>query len=238
MKWLEYLSQKATDFVSSHWGTLAALGVVGVWLVSIPLLGASRAWGLVDKVMVAVSFLLLFLLQRSQTKATLSIQVKLNELLASVHRASPQLINIEDRSEEEVRELHDRFQEIQQRGPGRTPSTIPRPRPRGMNCRGERIRRDGPARAGDRRHKARPLRISPFEWSDGLNAWSGPPGARRAEDTPAGAAPGRCKGGGRGAQSGGGIHVGETPGGVDGSTVAGARPVPGRVADRGGRRGG
>jgi low affinity Fe/Cu permease len=118
MKWLEFLSQKATDFVGSHWGTLTALGVLGVWLVAIPLVGSSKAWGLVDKVIFATSFLLLFLLQRSQTKATLSIQMKLNELLASAHRASSQLINIEDKSEEEVRELHDRFQEIQQAGPG------------------------------------------------------------------------------------------------------------------------
>jgi low affinity Fe/Cu permease len=118
MKWLEFLSQRATDFVSSHWGTLTALGVIGVWLVTIPLLGSSRAWGLVDKVIFATSFLLLFLLQRSQTKATLSIQLKLNELLASAHRASPQMINIEDKSEEEVRELHDRYQKIQQKGPG------------------------------------------------------------------------------------------------------------------------
>lgn len=118
MKWLEFLSQRATDFVSSHWGTLTALGVLGVWLVAIPLVGSSKAWGLVDKVIFATSFLLLFLLQRSQTKATLSIQLKLNELLASAHRASSQLINIEDKSEEEVRELHDRYQEIQQKGPG------------------------------------------------------------------------------------------------------------------------
>jgi low affinity Fe/Cu permease len=118
MKWLEVLSQRATDFVSSHWGTLTALGVLGVWLVAIPLLGSSKAWAMVDKVIFATSFLLLFLLQRSQTKATLSIQLKLNELLASAHRASSQLINVEDKSEEEVRELHDRYQAIQQKGPG------------------------------------------------------------------------------------------------------------------------
>lgn len=118
MKWLEFLSQRATDFVSSHWGTLTALGVLGVWLIAIPLVGSSKAWGMVDKVIFATSFLLLFLLQRSQTKATLSIQLKLNELLASAHRASSQMINIEDKSEEEVRELHDRYQEIQQKGPG------------------------------------------------------------------------------------------------------------------------
>lgn len=118
MKWLEWLSQRATDFVSSHWGTLTALGVIAAWLAAIPLVGPSEAWGLVDKVIFASSFLLLFLLQRSQTKATLSIQVKLNELLASAHKASPQLINVEDKSEEEVRELHGRYQVLQQKGPG------------------------------------------------------------------------------------------------------------------------
>ena len=118
MKWLEFLSQRATDFVSSHWGTLTALGVLAMWLVAIPLLGSSQAWGLVDKVIFATSFLLLFLLQRSQTKATLSIQVKLNEPLASAHRASSQMINVEDKSEEEVREIHDRYQKIQQKGSG------------------------------------------------------------------------------------------------------------------------
>jgi low affinity Fe/Cu permease len=118
MKWLEFLSQRATDFVSSHWGIVTALFVLAVWLVAIPVLGSSAAWGLVDKVIFASSFLLLFFLQRSQTKATLSSQVKLNELLASAHKASPQLINIEDKSEEEVRDLHDRYQELQQKGPG------------------------------------------------------------------------------------------------------------------------
>ena len=118
MKWLEWLSQKATDFVSGHWGTLTALVVIAAWLAAIPLLGSSQAWGLVDKFIFTSSFLLLFLLQRSQTKATLSIQVKLNELLATAHKASPQLINIENQSEEEVRELHDRYQAVQEKGAG------------------------------------------------------------------------------------------------------------------------
>ena len=118
MRWLEGLPQHATDFVSSPWGTLSALGIVAVWLASIPVLGWSRAWDQVDEVIFASSFLLLFLLQRGQTKATLAMQVKLNELLAAEHRASHQLINVENKSEGEVRELHDRFQRLQERGPG------------------------------------------------------------------------------------------------------------------------
>src|SRR3954449_11670585 len=118
MQWLERLTQQATDFVSSPWGTLTALAIIAVWLGSVPFLGWSRAWDLIDEVVFASSFLLLFLLQRGQTKATLAMQVKLNELLAAEHRASHQLINVENRSEGEVRELHDRYQKLQERGPG------------------------------------------------------------------------------------------------------------------------
>ena len=115
---LERLTQHATHFVSSPWGTLAALGVVAAWLGSIPFLGWQEAWSRVDEIVFASSFLLLFLLQRSQIKDTLAIHVKLNELLAAEHRASPQLINVENKSEEEVRALHDRFQKLQGSGPG------------------------------------------------------------------------------------------------------------------------
>ena len=57
----------------------------------------------------------------------LSLQVKLNELLAAAHRASHELINVKDRSESEVQEIHDRFQETQQRGPGAHSIADPRP---------------------------------------------------------------------------------------------------------------
>ena len=104
--------------MSSPWGTLAAVSVIVAWLASASFVGWSRAWVVMDQLFSASSFLLLFLLQRSQTKATLAMQVKLNELLAAAHRASPVLINVEDRTESEVQEIHDRFQELQQRGPG------------------------------------------------------------------------------------------------------------------------
>ena len=118
LQWLERFTQQATDFVSSPWGSLTALGLIAVCLAAVPFVGWSRAWGFVDGLFTASSFLLLFLLQRGQTESTLAMQVKLNELLAAEHRASPQLINVVNKTEEEVRELHDRFQKLQERGPG------------------------------------------------------------------------------------------------------------------------
>jgi low affinity Fe/Cu permease len=115
---LESVTQKATKFVSSPWGTTTLVGTLAAWAIAIPFVGWSRAYQIIDQFITVASFILLFLIQRSQSKGMLSLQVKLNELLAAAHRASHELINIEDRSESEVQEIHDRFQEIQQRGPG------------------------------------------------------------------------------------------------------------------------
>ena len=118
MGWLEWLSQKVTDFVGSSYGAVVAFAVMTLWLIVLPMVGSDTVTRYTGDVVVAVTFVLLFLLQRSQTKDTLAIQVKLNELLAAVHKASPELINVEKRSEQEVRELHDRYEEIQAAGPG------------------------------------------------------------------------------------------------------------------------
>jgi low affinity Fe/Cu permease len=56
-----------------------------------------------------------FLLQKAQAKDTLAMQDKLNELLASVQKTSPALINLDFRPEGEVQEIHDRFQELETR---------------------------------------------------------------------------------------------------------------------------
>lgn len=109
----EGLAEKASKFASGPWGTHVGFGLLAFWLGAALVVGWSEAYGFVDEFVTMSSFLLLFLLQRAQSKDGLAMQVKLNELLAAVHKASPALINLEDRPEEEVREIHDRFQELE-----------------------------------------------------------------------------------------------------------------------------
>jgi low affinity Fe/Cu permease len=52
------------------------------------------------------TFLMVFLIQRSQNKESLAIQLKLNELVAAMAGASNRLIDCEDMNEEELRTLH------------------------------------------------------------------------------------------------------------------------------------
>jgi len=114
----EGVARRASNFVSGPVGTHVAFGLLAFWLGAALVVGWEPAYDVVEEIVTMSSFLLLFLLQRSQSKDTLAMQVKLNELLAAVNKASPQLINLEDKSEGEVREIHDLYQHLLTNGNG------------------------------------------------------------------------------------------------------------------------
>ena len=94
-------------------------GVVIVWAVLGPVFHFSETWQLVINTgTTIVTFLMVFLIQRTQNKDSLALHLKLNEIVACLEGASNRLINVEDLSEAEVRELHDRYQEVSARAHG------------------------------------------------------------------------------------------------------------------------
>jgi low affinity Fe/Cu permease len=93
---------------------LAALAIL-VWIVTGPLFKFSDTWQLVINTgTTIITFLMVFLIQRSQNKESQAIQLKLNEIVAAIEGASNRLINIEDLSEEEVAILHRHYQKLAQ----------------------------------------------------------------------------------------------------------------------------
>src|SRR4051794_35626016 len=90
---LEYLAHVATRWAGSSWAFAVALGVVLVWIVTGPFFRFSDTWQLVINTgTTIVTFLMVFLIQRSQNKDSLAVQLKLNELVAAVKGASNRLI--------------------------------------------------------------------------------------------------------------------------------------------------
>ena len=72
-----------------------------------PVFHYSDTWQLVINTgTTIVTFLMVFLIQRSQNKESLAVQLKLNELVAAMDGASNRLIDVEDLTEEELRALH------------------------------------------------------------------------------------------------------------------------------------
>lgn len=111
--YLEQFSRRVTEWVGSSWAFGLAAACVIIWACTGPLFDYSETWQLVINTSTTiVTFLMVFLIQRSQNKESLAVEVKLNELLASQQGASNELINVEDMSEEEIRELHGKFNEL------------------------------------------------------------------------------------------------------------------------------
>lgn len=112
-KHLERFSHAVTCWVGSSWAFAIAVAVIVVWAATGPLFDYSETWQLIINTgTTIVTFLMVFLIQRSQNKESLAVQVKLNELLAAQLGATSELINAEDLSEEQINDLHRRFSEL------------------------------------------------------------------------------------------------------------------------------
>jgi low affinity Fe/Cu permease len=85
---------------------VVALGVIVAWALTGPIFGFSDTWQLVINTgTTIVTFLMVFVIQQSQNKDSLAIQLKLNELVAALDGASNRLISVESLSEHDLQVL-------------------------------------------------------------------------------------------------------------------------------------
>lgn len=107
------LASAVTRWTGSKWGFGTALAIIIVWGASGPIFQWSDTWQLVINTgTTIVTFLMVFLIQRTQNKDGLAIQLKLNELVAAMEGASNRLIDVEDLSEEDLEVLHEHYQRL------------------------------------------------------------------------------------------------------------------------------
>ena len=100
---------QATALWTGHpYSFLLAVAVVLAWIVTGPIFNYSDTWQLVINTgTTIVTFLMVFLIQNTQNRDTLAIQLKLSELVLAMKGAENKFAAIEDLSDEELAELHD-----------------------------------------------------------------------------------------------------------------------------------
>ena len=109
----ERLALRITRAAGSAWAFAVALGVIVAWVFSGPIFGFSDTWQLVINTgTTIVTFLMVFLIQQSQNKDSLAIQLKLDELVAALDGASNRLINVEDLTEHELQVLQAHYRRL------------------------------------------------------------------------------------------------------------------------------
>jgi low affinity Fe/Cu permease len=111
--WLEQSARAVTAWTGSSAAFAAAVAVIVVWALLGPVFGFSDTWQLVINTgTTIVTFLMVFLIQRSQNKDAQALHLKLNEIVAVLQGASNRLINVEDLTEQEVQTLHRHYQKL------------------------------------------------------------------------------------------------------------------------------
>ena len=110
MAGLEKVSGAVTAWTGSSSAFACAVAVIIIWAALGPVFGYSNTWQLVINTgTTIVTFLMVFLIQRSQNKDALALHLKLNELVAALDGASNRLIDVEALSERDLHTLQRHF---------------------------------------------------------------------------------------------------------------------------------
>ena len=100
----EKFASLATRITGSTSAFIFACVFVLLWLATGPFFKYSENWQLIINTSTnIITLLMVFLIQKSQNKDSLAIQLKLNELVAAHEFASNRLVNIENMTEDEMK---------------------------------------------------------------------------------------------------------------------------------------
>jgi low affinity Fe/Cu permease len=97
--------------------TLAVLGIL-VWGATGPLFGFSDTWQLViNTATTIITFLMVFVIQNTQIRDTIAMQIKLDELIRVTRSASNKLLDLEELDDRQLEALRQDYERIAQEIP-------------------------------------------------------------------------------------------------------------------------
>src|SRR5215217_4931533 len=109
----ERFANWATNATGSSTAFIMAISIIVLWLVTGPIFNYSDTWQLIINTgTTIITFLMVFLIQKTQNKDSKAIHLKLNELIAASRHASNRMVDIEDLAEKELDTLHHFYQHL------------------------------------------------------------------------------------------------------------------------------
>lgn len=111
--WVERIANTVTKAAGSNSAIILAFFIIVIWLITGPIFNFSNLWlSIMNTGTSIITFLMVFLIQKSQNKDYLAIQIKLNELVSSHEIANNSLVNIENMSEDELQVLQKYYSKL------------------------------------------------------------------------------------------------------------------------------
>jgi low affinity Fe/Cu permease len=112
-KWFASFASRISKAAGSPLVFCLALASILFWAASGPYLGYSPGWQMVVNTGTTIcTFLMVFIIQNSQNRDGMALQIKLDELIRAVHGAKNGMINLETLSHEELEDMQIEFAEI------------------------------------------------------------------------------------------------------------------------------
>jgi low affinity Fe/Cu permease len=103
-------AQSAARLAGKPGTFILACALIVCWLASGPFFGFDDTWQLmINTTTTIITFLMVFLIQNTQTRDQLALQVKLSELIIQMRGAPNVLADAEDLSEKQLDALHDYY---------------------------------------------------------------------------------------------------------------------------------
>ena len=109
--WYSRFAKVAAHFCGRPRMFVLAVAVVAVWVITGPMFGFSDTWQLVINTgTTIITFLMVFLIQNTQSRDTEAIQVKLDELIRATQGAHNALLDLEELEEENLHAFKSKYQ--------------------------------------------------------------------------------------------------------------------------------
>jgi low affinity Fe/Cu permease len=106
-------ARKASAILGSAWAFVAAVLIIVIWGVTGPTFHFSDTWQLIINTgTTIVTFLMVFLIQNTQNRDAKAVHLKLDEIIRALQGARNELVDLEQLSNEDLKELEKQFQRI------------------------------------------------------------------------------------------------------------------------------
>jgi low affinity Fe/Cu permease len=109
-------AQRSAVLLGSAWAFAAAVLAILIWILTGPTFHFSDTWQLIiNTATTIITFLMVFLIQNTQNRDAKAMHLKLDELIRAIKNARNELVDLEDLSDDELRNLEEQFQNMRKR---------------------------------------------------------------------------------------------------------------------------
>ena len=111
--WFVHLAQLVSHATGRPLAFLLAVATILIWGALGPVFGYSDTWQLVINTgTTIVTFLMVFVIQNTQNRDTVAIQIKLDELIRATQGAHNAVLDLEELDEERLRAYLQRYEQL------------------------------------------------------------------------------------------------------------------------------